>query len=1140
MENYLRSKLTEVIQVDSSVFDFIQQFALDGLWFWDAKSTSSCWINPKLASMLGYNTSEEIEILQKNWSDIFQEKDLTLLAATSQTNSSHKNITVRYFHKDGSTICMDCSILLIYDSEQKLDTVLGANILHKAIQNTPNSLEKFYTSIGESTINSDFLYVIKTNIYGNYTYINDYFYKVFGFTEDEILGTNALLSIIEEDHAACQETVAKCFMNPLKPYKVILRKKNKQQEIVTNQWEFTGLPDKNGSTFEILCVGYNVSEKVKTENDLSILVSNMTDLLISVDYHGIVTFVSGNVTELYLYELDEIVGKPYIDFVHDEDIETAVEAIRKTIATGIPFTNLEIRIKKKEGDFYWTNINSSVNPINKETILVINDITAKMTSLHELKQAKELLQEISEVSNVGGWEYFPEINHFFWSDISRKIYDLPLEFVPSIENIQKFLKPKSKKTFQNAIKKAIQKNISSDLELEIITANQQEIWLRSIIKADFTNDICTRVYGTFQDINQLKKAEIAREKSTKLLKHLTKQVPGILYQFQLTDDGRYFFSYLSRQLVNTPEMDLLSSEEKTKALLKFIHPDDYQMVINSIFKSSKSLTLKDIEFRVTLPSKKERWLKAISTPERLKDSVIWHGYMGDITDRKHVEQELRRTKDFLQETTQVARIGGWEADIDAQTAYWSKITREIYEVDEKYPTIDINDGINYYKEGQSRETLTKAFTECIQYGIPFDIEAQLVTAKNREIWVRVIGKADFSISNRKRVYGTLQDITDTKLAEFQLTRTKDLLEETNRVARIGGWSVDIPSYNVYWSNMIKEIVQVPLDIEPSIAIGLSLYKEGYSRNLITESFKNCIEFGTPFDVELQVVNTKNEDIWVKIIGKAEIEEGKIKRVYGIFQDINQAKIAEENAKNLHQLEILLTKEKQLNLLKSRFISLTSHEFRTPLAGILGSAELLDLYAKKIENERVKNKMQEHISHITSQVDRLTGIVADVLTLEKTAEGKIVVKLKAVPIKAFLQKVTNELYINLRDNRQLKLVLPEDEKEVFTDESLLVHILNNLISNAFKYSRGNKLSPEIQLFYFEDHFTIIVKDYGLGIPMKDQEHLFETFFRADNVVSTEGTGLGLSIAKEFTEKLGGQISFESKEGKGSSFTLKLPY
>ncbi len=1140
MENYLKNNLTEVIQTDSSVFDFLQQSALDGFWLLDAKNSSSFWFNPKLLSVLGFSSIDDAEKISKSWDFFLNENNVSALLTSESPQHSEKTIKLSYLHQNGAVIEMECAVKFITDNLGNPKSIIGANTKIEENFTQKNKTIQFHQSIGESALESNFLYVLKTDINGNYIFINDYFYKVFGFEEKDILGTNALLSIVPDDHDACRETVMKCFMYPQKAFKAILRKENKFKEIITNQWEFTGLPDENGQTFEILCIGYNVSEKVKTENDLSILVSNMTDLLIAVNPTGIITFVSPNVETLYDYEVNDILGKNYIDFIHPEDLDPSIEAIRQTITSGVPFTNLEVRIQKKHGEYFWSNINSSLNPFNKETILVINDISTKVESLRELKQAKELLQEISEVSNVGGWEYFPEKNEFFWSDISRKIFDLPLLFPPNLEKIQKFLKPKSRKSFQRAIKLALQKNQSSDLELEITTHTNQEIWLRSIIKADFQNNNCSRVYGTFQDINQLKKAEIAREKTSKLLRHLTKQVPGTLFQFKFFDDGRSYFPYISRGVVQTETDFNEESEERTKSLFKVIHPEDLPRVFSEINKTYHSLEITDTEFRVISENNAIRWLRAISTPERLKDGVIWHGYMSDVTDRKLVEQELRRTKDFLQETTQVARIGGWEADLDANTSYWSQITTEIHEIQQESNTIYIPEAINYYKEGFSRETVRKAIDECVTTGQPFDIEVQLITAKNNEIWVRIIGKFDNTSPNKKRIYGTFQDITEKKIAEFQLTRTKDLLEETNKLARIGGWSFDTSTYQVHWSEMVKEIIQVPKDFKPSIEAGLKFYKEGYSRNLITESLNNCINDGTPFEVELQVTTTSNQDIWVKIIGKAAIEAGKIKRVYGIFQDINQSKIAEENAKNLHKLEVLLTKEKQLNVLKSRFISLTSHEFRTPLAGILGSTELLDLYVENLENTLIQTKLKEHIRHITSQVDRLTGIVTDILTLEKTAEGKINVKIQGIAIKAFLMKITDELFINLRDSRKLNLILPDEEKVILTDESLLIHILNNLISNAFKYSRGISKSPDVKLSYGDALLTITVTDYGMGIPMKDQAHLFESFFRADNVVSTEGTGLGLSIAKEFTEKLGGHIHFHSQEGSGSTFTLTLPY
>ncbi|MEA5138365.1 sensor histidine kinase [Arcicella rigui] len=1255
---------------DEQVFDFIENTALDGFWVWDLEKTALGWINPTFANTLGYTSPTEYANLMQKCSYVFEDESILNTIPTTHFINDPFSLQISYRHKDGTTSLMNCSCVVFNDSEGKANRLLGTNKVAES-KVKPHELSVL-EAVGSGVKNSGAIYILKTDVLGNYIYSNDYFYEVFGFAPHEILGTNALDSIIPEDHAACRETVVKCFMYPKTPFKVVLSKRHKKGHIITNQWEFTGLPDADGKTFEILCIGYNVSEKVKTENDLSILVANMTDLLISVDYFGNISYASPNITALYYYDLEEIIGKAYLDFVHPDDIEIGINAVKQSLATKIPFKNVEVRLKRKDGTYVWTNTNSSINPLNNETILVINDISDKVESLNELKQTKELLEEVSEVSNVGGWEYFPSDKSFFWSGITRKIFGLNQDFVPNLNKILPFFKPESKAKFLSAIKKAVKtKNFAADLEMEIITAQQQELWLRVIIKNNSTDEVCHRIYGTFQDIDQLKKAELAREASSLMLKQIAKQVPGMLYQFQLFDDGRSFFPFVSRDIIKTADNSNSKNEEITKGLFKLIHPDDAPMVMQEIKKSFHSLTLTDIEFRIFTLSGKVRWLKAISTPERLKDSVIWHGYMSDITERKIVEQELRRTKNYLQETTQVARIGGWEIDLNTNTVYLSELTKEMHGIDKNEYMDGIDDGINFYKEGRSREMMREALEKLIKYETPFDLELQIITLQGKEMWIRAIGKADFSDPNRKRVYGTFQDIdqrkraeietekanqllkhlskqvpgglcqyqyyddghfdfpymsegflnlfqiqkeeiienpriiydrihpddlplyhqsliesyhnltiwhsnfriflpsgeirwignessperlenrviwhgyfsdiTDAKNAEVQLTRTRDLLEETNRVARVGGWSIDIPNNKVYWSKIVKEIIEVPNDFEPSLEFGLSLYKEGYSRYIVTEAVNKCVEDGTPFEVEVQVVSTETkEEIWVKVIGKAEYENGKVKRVYGIFQDINQSKIAEENKKNLQALEVLLVKERQLNLLKSRFISLASHEFRTPLASILGSTDLLELYAENIENTAIKNKMQEHLNHIISKVDRLTGMVSDILTLEKTAEGKTTLELKAVKIVAFLQKLAQEYDLHHRDKRKLVLILPAEEKEVLSDESLLLHILNNLISNAFKYSRGVENGPELQLEYFEKSFIISVKDYGMGIPAKDQKQLFETFYRASNVISTEGTGLGLSIAKEFTLKLGGEISFESAEGKGSIFRLELPY
>ncbi|MEA5256278.1 PAS domain-containing protein [Arcicella aquatica] len=883
MTNYLKNELDLHLKNDEELYDFVQKNAKNGLWFWDLEVSNFCWISTEIELILGYNAIFEYSVFVNQLIGFFIDNDLLNSTRLTANNTPHPEYLLKYIHQNGSTVAMNCVCKIFYDAEGNPNRVLGANTLAQHYEFPLVTSDTTYQSIGTSIKNSKVLFVMKTDIYGNYNFINDNYHQLFCSDKESLLGTNAMLYVIEEDHEVCRETIMKCFRSPLTPFAIFLRKINKHGEIITNQWEFTALIDDEGKPFEVLCIGYNVSDHVKIENDLSVLVANMTDLLISVDDNGVVTYVSPNVTKLYHYELNEIVGKHYIDFIHHQDLEIGIRTVKNALISGVPFKNLEIRLKEKHGSYYWTNINSSINPLNKETIMVLNDITA----------------------------------------------------------------------------------------------------------------------------------------------------------------------------------------------------------------------------------------------------------------RKHAEIELTRTKTLLQETNQVAKIGGWELNISTGTLYWSKITKEIHELDELYqPTIE--DGINFYKDDRSRKVIANAVESCINFGTPYDVELELITATGKEIWVRSVGKADFSNPNRQRIYGTFQNITETKLAEEQLKKTKDLLEQTNKLARIGGWSFDVATRDIYWSDVMKEILEVNLDFNPTFETGIAFYKEGFCRELIENAIQNCIEYGTPFEVETKVINTSQKEIWVKLIGKTEIEDNKIKRIFGTFQDIHQSKVVEENNKNIQNLEILLTKEKQLNQLKSRFISLTSHEFRTPLSVILGSTELLDVYISKIEDAQLKDKTNKQLENIITQVNRLTGIITDILNLEKTAEGKITVKKEPLLIKAFLEKMAQEFQYQPNEHRNLTLFLPSEEKEIISDESILRHVMNNLIGNAFKYSRGIYQNPEIHLTYFDNHFCINVKDYGIGIPQTEQKYLFETFFRASNVIKTEGTGLGLNIAKEFTEKLQGEISFESEEGKGCKFTLIFPY
>lgn len=233
-----------------------------------------------------------------------------------------------------------------------------------------------------------------------------------------------------------------------------------------------------------------------------------------------------------------------------------------------------------------------------------------------------------------------------------------------------------------------------------------------------------------------------------------------------------------------------------------------------------------------------------------------------------------------------------------------------------------------------------------------------------------------------------------------------------------------------------------------------------------------------------------------------------------------------------ELKLSLSKEKELNELKSRFVSMASHEFRTPLSTILSSASLIGKYTEEAQND----KREKHVSRIKSAVNTLTGILNDFLSLSKIEEGKVVVQKTLVDLEELCNEIIDEVKGIMKPGQTISHEGLENI-EINTDKRILKNILFNLISNAIKYSKEDG-EISCKLKFEDDLFNLEIKDNGIGIPLADQKYLFERFFRASNVETIQGTGLGLSIVKRYVNLLGGEINFESKENVGTIFNITI--
>lgn len=235
----------------------------------------------------------------------------------------------------------------------------------------------------------------------------------------------------------------------------------------------------------------------------------------------------------------------------------------------------------------------------------------------------------------------------------------------------------------------------------------------------------------------------------------------------------------------------------------------------------------------------------------------------------------------------------------------------------------------------------------------------------------------------------------------------------------------------------------------------------------------------------------------------------------------------------YELTNALDKEKELNELKSRFVSMASHEFRTPLSAILSSTTLISKY-KNAEDQDKRNK---HIHKIKENIKHLNNILEDLLSLGKLDEGVVRLEEEVIVIKDWFNEIIDDLKGIIKVNQKINFY-QSGSQSIFTDSKLLKNIMINLISNASKFSEEYgeiDVSCDVQ----SNLMTIKVKDYGIGISKEDQEHLFERFFRSKNASNIEGTGLGLHLVKKYLELLNGDISLESELNNGTIFILTIP-
>lgn len=310
----------------------------------------------------------------------------------------------------------------------------------------------------------------------------------------------------------------------------------------------------------------------------------------------------------------------------------------------------------------------------------------------------------------------------------------------------------------------------------------------------------------------------------------------------------------------------------------------------------------------------------------------------------------------------------------------------------------------------------------------------------------------------------------------------------------------------------QRIEEISMKLQKDIPASIEIFfaKEHFSLQNVNE-WLYVRKDGTKFPVQLAVTALKDK-------------QNEIMGFMGIAFNITKQKKTEQ------ELQEALKKEKELGELKSRFVSMASHEFRTPLSTVLSSAYLIERYTTTEDQA----KREKHVQRIVSSVNMLTDILNDFLSVGKIEEGKIQVRFLQFNIRDLVIAVADEMKISLKKKQNIRYH-HQGKQFVMLDPSFLKHIVMNLVSNASKFSSETSVI-EIKTVAHDDYIILSVKDHGIGISRQDQAHLMERFFRGTNAANIQGTGLGLHIVLRYAELMNGTVECKSELEKGTEFII----
>ncbi len=508
-----------------------------------------------------------------------------------------------------------------------------------------------------------------------------------------------------------------------------------------------------------------------------------------------------------------------------------------------------------------------------------------------------------------------------------------------------------------------------------------------------------------------------------------------------------------------------------------------------------------------------RWLKANVYPLSKKEK-LFHISFYDFSQK--IEYDLAR------QANNIAKVGSWTVDLVNNEVHWSSETRAIHELPAEYMP-DLEKGINFYKEGESRECIIEAISECIASGKPFDLELIIITGKSNEKWVRAMGSAEQVNGKVLSLSGVFQDIDQAKRQRLNYEVLSDRLRVAINSANVGVWDFDLINKNLFWDEKMYDLYGISKSDFKGVyeAWESTIHPEDKER--AGNEVDLAIKGEKKFDTEFRIVKKDGEIAFIH--AEAEVfcnKEGKPYRLIGANTDVTRSKRRDQRLTQL----LNVTEEQNQRLLD--FTNIVSHNLRSNSSNISMLSGMLDA-------DLPLEKQKQFIEMIRTSAERLDETIVqlnDVVKIQATSKYDM----DRMPLRPMIEKVIESINGLVLETSPLLDIDIDDSIKVLGFKPFLNSVFLNLFTNAIKYREPSRqLKIEIRAKVLNDNTIISFTDNGIGINLeKNRSKIFGIYKTFHS--NKDAKGVGLFITKNHMEAMGGKIEVQSTLGAGTTFNL----